>query len=163
MSGIGNARNRVPLLSCVPTNMKPTRSETLALLSSLGVEIPPDSKLQDDALASKLKKALNLAQRLSEVMPHGTFDPAAAPPWTASKKLLQDIMGTHSIEEHLQAAENKRGQADVPDPLAQPFVGMRQSLRGVGKAWDDNKYAVTLQDEAQTSVILLRVCSSLLN
>jgi hypothetical protein len=120
--------------------MKPTRSETLSLLSSLGVEIPPDSKLQDAALASKLKKALNLAQRLSEVMPHGTLDPAAAPPWTASKKLLQDIMGTHSIEEHLQAAENKRGQADVPDPLAQPFVGMRQSLRGVGKAWDESKY-----------------------
>jgi hypothetical protein len=136
--------------------MSLTRSEYLSLLSSLGVDLPPQTKLSDAALASRLKKALNMAQRLNDVLPHGVFDPSARPAWTRPEGPMQNKLGRNSIDEGLQHMAAR--ELGLSSALDGSFLGLRQSLMGMGKAWDEGVPTVMFQDKAQTSAILMRVC-----
>lgn len=100
-----------------------------------------------------------MAQRTAEVLPRGVFDPNARPSWTTLVGSMQDKMGQNNIHEGIQhAAARAMGMSSADDDS---FLGLRQSLMGMGKAWDEGVLALTLQDEAQTSVMLVRVCPPL--
>ncbi|KAL6304710.1 hypothetical protein BKA93DRAFT_259435 [Sparassis latifolia] len=58
-----------------------SRTEILTILSSMGVELPPSTKLPDEALAKRLKQAINAAQYLTKVIPAPPLNIASVPAW----------------------------------------------------------------------------------
>lgn len=46
-----------------------TRQDTIQVLDNMGVLIPPDSKLSDEALDKRLGKALDASQAIHSVLP----------------------------------------------------------------------------------------------
>ncbi|KAF7329240.1 MYND-type domain-containing protein [Mycena kentingensis (nom. inval.)] len=61
-----------------------SREHILELLSAMGVDLPPKTKLPDAELDKRLAKALDSAQYISRVVPTTPFDPATLPTWSSS-------------------------------------------------------------------------------
>ena len=56
-----------------------TRVEQLRVLQSLGIELPPDTKLSDEAIEKRLRDALNFCQYKDHLEPFPDLN--ALPPW----------------------------------------------------------------------------------
>ncbi|KAH9479129.1 hypothetical protein JR316_0007708 [Psilocybe cubensis] len=64
-----------------------SREDTLILLESLGISLPPTTKISLDDLNKRLKDALDAAQRLHAVIETLPLNPADHPIWPADKDL----------------------------------------------------------------------------
>ena len=141
------------------------RSETLQVLKSMGIEIPADTKLSDDALDKRLCAALHAAQ-YKDHLP-SPFELTRLPSWPTKKgdkadtsaRPLFEAVRRGSIQESRQIhAAKMAGGSDVPTLYVDPFTDLRQTLMGLGKFLDDGVRWCVLQDrEKKHCAINLRV------
>jgi hypothetical protein len=138
--------------------LKPTRADYVALLSSLGVDIPTRTKLSDAALKERLQKSLDASQQLPLVVPRGTIDPSIQPSWSRSSGSVEEAIGRVNIAEGLaNMMARAQGRENADDLGTNPFSDVRQTLLALGKYWDMENRSYIMQDEEQTSAIPMRV------
>ncbi|KAJ7764899.1 hypothetical protein B0H16DRAFT_1413785 [Mycena metata] len=137
------------------------REEILGLLSSLGVDLPPKTKLPDVELDKRLSKALDGAQYLSRVAPTLPFDPAIYSSWIRGKsnKTLVEAMRRHNVGEATMVDANQRKGMDSPFPAlySNAFMDLRETLPAIGHACDKGMVPIVLQDKGEMSGICMRV------
>ncbi|KAF5352281.1 hypothetical protein D9758_011972 [Tetrapyrgos nigripes] len=114
-----------------------SRDDKLGLLASMGVDLPPKTRLPDLDLERRLEKGIDKAQGFEKLIGEGhgnrkAYDPSRLSKWPSSKSLLNG-MTTSSLAEALHnAAKGSR----EPELYKNPFTDTRQSLMGLGNAWD---------------------------
>ena len=141
------------------------RSETLQVLKSMGIEVPADTKLPDDALDKRLSAALHAAQ-YEDRLP-SPFELSRLAPWPttkrdeadASARSLFEAVRRGNIQESRQIyATNMAGGSAVPTLYVDPFTDLRQTMMGLGQFLDDGLRWCVLQDrEKEHCAINLRV------
>ena len=133
-----------------------TRQETLTTLTGLGVELPPATKLSDEALQRRLRQALNCAQYVSHVLQTPPLDPAALPEWPSSRSAYDGVRRVNFQE----ATENfhARLQGKEVELYKNPVIDARQTLMGIAKWWDEGHRWMVLQDpDSERCAINVRV------
>ncbi|KAJ7264167.1 hypothetical protein C8J57DRAFT_1133115 [Mycena rebaudengoi] len=139
---------------------KPTRQETLELLSLMGVELPKKTKLMDDELDKRLTRVLDSCQYLSRVVPDPPLMPAAYTVWRTSspdQAISRAVIRSNSDEASF--IEKCRAQG-IEDPIpmhTNAFSATSGSLQTIGGHVDQGYERYTFQDPGMTSDIRLRV------
>lgn len=146
--------------------MDASREELVELLKSLGIVLPPKTKLPSEALNTRLLKALDSTQRISKFLPpnssssDGKLNPAELSKWsrTSSEKLLKAVE-RHNMQEATMVANSQSGMGPSdPFPLyANPFMDVRQTMMSIGNLWDTGCSAALMQNQEGTSGIAFRV------
>ena len=143
--------------------MDPIRQELLNQLAAIGVALPKGTKMPNDALEKRLGQALDASQRFAEVITSVPFHPTSLSTWSSaphSQSLLQAVQRGNLIEAVRNAANKQvpvNGQT-VDEQLEDTFMEVRQCMLQFAKYWEDGLSMFVLQDEAQESAIILRVC-----
>ena len=143
--------------------MDPIRQELLNQLAAIGVALPKGTKMPNDALEKRLGQAFDASQRFAEVITSVPFQPASLSTWSSaprSQSLLQAVQRGNLIEAVRNAANKQmpvNGQT-VDEQLKDTFMEVRQCMLQFAKYWEDGLSMFVLQDEAQESAIILRVC-----
>ncbi|KAF7329239.1 MYND-type domain-containing protein [Mycena kentingensis (nom. inval.)] len=143
-----------------------SRQQMLELLSAMGVDLPPKTKLPDAELDKRLTKALDSAQYISRVVPTTPFDPNTLPAWSSSqngkKERIGEAIKRHNVHEAGIVATSKAAGVE-PFPLyANPFQDLRQTMMALGMACD-NPHAgsilpLIIQDaEKEVAGIVMRI------
>ncbi|KAI9056703.1 hypothetical protein FKP32DRAFT_1598891 [Trametes sanguinea] len=117
-----------------------TRSEIIRSLASMGVDIPPDSKIPDSDLDKRLRAALDAAQdkaRFSFPMDDKTLPrwPVKDPnnPMTPFSSILEATKRGNYEE----AMHNMRRGSDTPEQIwFDPFTDLRQTVMGLANTQD---------------------------
>ena len=138
-----------------------TRLETVSVLGSLGLELPPNTKLSDEMLEKRLRDALNAAQqkhRLPALLDLKSLSPwptsnSAQPP--SKKKPLLDAIKRGNIGE---AAYNYARGSQKTVLYVDPFMDLRQTIMGFAYWIDQGVTRCTIQDqEKENCAINVRV------
>ncbi|KZT04914.1 uncharacterized protein LAESUDRAFT_760660 [Laetiporus sulphureus 93-53] len=143
-----------------------TREETLKVLSELGIDLPPASKLPGDALEKRLRQALNAAQYVPRILPDPPSNPAALHPWPengsmgGSRSVHEAVKRNNVAEINTVFEARKRGQNN-PYPLYESAImDVRQTLMSIGKYWDEGVRWCVIQDpECEISAINVKLLS----
>ncbi|KAJ7150502.1 hypothetical protein C8R43DRAFT_1005979 [Mycena crocata] len=134
------------------------RELAIELLRSMGVELPPKTKLPDMELDARLSKTLDGCQYLARVVPSLTFNPAAFKAWSHTNKPVFDTIRRHNFGEASYIYDQKvTGNHNPYQLYTNPFMDMRQSLMTMGKHWDENKPKTMLADDGKTSCVFMRI------
>lgn len=120
-----------------------TRQEIIQVLSALGVEMPPETKLADPALLSRLDLALKASQELPDVLPSpssSTLKIASLTDWPSGRLgPVQAAMYRANLAETYQVAMLKQAGVEAPtfgDVGNDVFYELRQSVLSLGQSWD---------------------------
>jgi hypothetical protein len=136
---------------------KPSRSETLALLCSLGIEIPEYTKLSDKALKQRLAQALNASQSLLSCLSGVILDPDQLPTWSGGS-VYEAVKRVNPAEAIANlAARTHHGRLNADELGKNPFMDARQTLMSLGRGWVDDM-SVFLLDNDESHGMLIRVC-----
>ncbi|KAJ2966965.1 hypothetical protein NUW54_g13652 [Trametes sanguinea] len=137
-----------------------TRTETLEVLASMGVEIPVNTKIPGDDLEKRLRAALDAAQEKARFST--PLDLKALPAWpsvltndiSASSRPLLEAVKRGNMRE---AAHNyARGSRDT-ELFVDPFMDLRQTIMSLANVLDSGLAWCTIQDpEQQKSAINIR-------
>jgi hypothetical protein len=146
--------------------MDSTRQELLVQLAAIGVALPKGTKMPNDSLEKRLGQALDASQAFTDVITSLPFDPTSLDTWsssTQSKTLLEAVQRGNLIEAMRNAASFKLRMASSPGtpPVEQgedTFMEVRQCMLQFAKHWEDGTSIFVLQDKAQESGMILRVC-----
>lgn len=143
------------------------RDELLHALRSMGIELPPRSKLTTDSLDKKLRKALDLSQCIkAEFKGANTLDFSKLKEWStvSSSPLLQSVK-TISVNEVSKnfVAISQTGSIPAPELFVDPFIDLRQTIMGLGKAFDEGVTISLLRDKEGIHSIILRVSDWILH
>ncbi|RDX40255.1 hypothetical protein OH76DRAFT_1413096 [Lentinus brumalis] len=142
-----------------------SRSETISVLKSMGLELPADTKLSDETLDKRLRDALNAAQQ-KDGLP-ASLDLRSLSPWPTSKfahskdkkKPLLDAVQRGNIGE---AAHNYARKSRVPELYVDSFMDLRQTIMGFAHFIDQGVMRCVIQDqEKENYAINVRVISVL--
>jgi len=145
-------------------NMDSTRQELLVQLTAIGVALPKDTKMPNDALEKRLGQALDASQAFTDVITSLPFDPTSLDTWSSStqlKTLLKAVQRGNLIEAMRNAASLRMASSSGTPPVEQgedTFMEVRQCMLQFAKNWEDGTSIFVLQDEAQESGMILRVC-----
>lgn len=138
-----------------------SREETLALLSSMGIELPRKTKLPNTELDKRLSKALDSAQYITRVIPTPPLDPTSYASWfrDGTNKPVLEAIRRHNVGEATLIEESQMRGIDNPfSPLyTNAFMDVRQTLMSIATACDKGMAPVTVQDKEQSSGICMRV------
>ncbi|KAI0704229.1 hypothetical protein C8T65DRAFT_611445 [Cerioporus squamosus] len=142
-----------------------TRSETVSILKSMGLELPADTKLSDENLEKRLRDALNAAQQKDRLP--ASLDLKSLSSWPTSKtepsaskrKPLLDAVQRGNLGE---AAHNYVRKSRVPELYVDPFMDLRQTIMGLAHFIDQGVTRCVIQDqEKENYAINVRVISVL--
>ncbi|KAJ7226890.1 hypothetical protein GGX14DRAFT_627398 [Mycena pura] len=132
------------------------RQEILNLLSTIGVNLPRNTKLPDAELDARLSKALDSTQYLTRVLPDLPLDPTAYPSWPDDKfnhSVLKTIMRHNMREATLIIESHGKG---IDKLYSNSFMGLRQCLKEIGTCCDARMLPMIFKDEAKSSSICMR-------
>lgn len=145
-----------------------TRKEILAVLSSMGIDLPPATKLSDEALDKRLKQALIAAQLFSHLKITLPLDPTSLSAWPATKDNKPNSVYNAIRRGNLaEAAANYAAKLQGKDGLSELFVNavmdLRQTLMSLTNTWDNGYRWCVIQDpDSENCAINVRVCRSML-
>ncbi|KAL4244335.1 MYND-type zinc finger protein samB [Abortiporus biennis] len=135
------------------------RHEYLSILSSMGVEIPPHSRLPDESLEKRLRQALNASQTVAKLAPDDLIDVAKLRDWPKSEKVLDAINRTNMYEAMANYTARLQGR-DPSELYVNPFTDLRQTLLSIANCWDQGQRTIVVQDRNKDSwAINIRVHS----
>lgn len=132
-----------------------TRQEVLQFLYSMGVELPPATKLPNAAINQRLDQALKLSQELPEIFPSPaspTLKIASLGDWPSGRLRVARAIARANVEE---AVQRSMLNADLSDGDVDVFGGLRQIIGGLADNWDKKmKYFVMNDPDDQTSFLI---------
>lgn len=137
------------------------REDLLHALHSMGIELPPKTKMPMEDLDKKLRKALDLSQCIpTEYKANNSLNVSKLKNWSAvsSSSLLESIQTT-SVDEasHNFLAMALTGSYPKHELFVDPFYDLRQTVMGLGKAYDANVKISLVKDKEEKHYIVLRV------
>ncbi|GBE83314.1 hypothetical protein SCP_0503620 [Sparassis crispa] len=133
----------------------------------MGVDLPPATKLPDDALEKRLKQALNASQCFSSVIPDPPLKPTTIPAWPpfnpkgGNDYSLQAAFTKGNFDEAF-ANETARifGRQNAVDLYVNPMIDLRQTLMTIGKLCDEGFKCCVVQDtDSRSCAINIRFLS----
>jgi hypothetical protein len=143
-------------------DMDLTREDILFLLSTLGLTLPKETKMDKNALEKRLSQALDASQSFETLIKSTTVKPTKFPLWKTSG-CSQTLTAALSRVNVLEACRNA-GVENTPDFLRgmlhgnevatfeeKLFLEVRQCLLGFGRHWLEGQKTFVLQDKGQTS------------
>ena len=132
------------------------RDELLYSLTTMGVELPRRTKLSVESLDKKLRKALEFSQGIKDVLKGGnSVDASILEEWTSS--LFKNINKTSYEEASLNFyALQLTGEKHSPGLYVNPFYDLRQTLMGIGDAYDRGVKISLVRDKDSTHNIVIR-------
>ncbi|KAI0372563.1 hypothetical protein BV20DRAFT_964170 [Pilatotrama ljubarskyi] len=132
-----------------------TRSETLQVLASMGVDIPKTTSLQDDVLEKRLRAALDAAQEkylFSDRFPLNTQDLREWPLLKAdelrsnARPLLEAVRRGNLQEIRDRSAANLLGGSGPEEAYGYPFINLRRTTMSLADVLDRGLTWCTIQD-----------------
>ena len=133
------------------------REELLYALSSMGVELPPKTKLSVKSLDKKLRKALEASQELKDVLKEeGSVDASKLNEWTSSLFENIDRASYEEVTRNSRALQ-QTGAERSPGRNVNPFYDLRQTLMEIGLGYDRGVKTSLILDEDVTHSIVIRV------
>ena len=128
-----------------------SREDSIGALRSLGVLIPPNSKLSEDELQSRLQRAIDSAQRLQDVSFGFSLDVDILrkfPEEDGRECKLETILQQILVETNFDAdaLEEHQTLLELSQTVAQLFIN-----------YDGGKRICVIQDSEQQSAIVLQV------
>ncbi|KAI0634535.1 hypothetical protein C8Q77DRAFT_763383 [Trametes polyzona] len=130
-----------------------TRAEKLRVLSSMGVGLPENTKLADEALDKRLRAALDAAQERHRFP--ATLNVRELPQWPIINKdeinsrarPLLDAVKRGNMEEAARISQARlTGVRATPELFTDPFMDLRQTLMSLANARDNGFTWLTIQD-----------------
>jgi hypothetical protein len=138
-----------------------SRSETISLLASLGVDVPSHSKLPDASLKQRLSKALNATQQLSTVLPRAVLDPSVLQRWDPTRESAHEaVRRSNMMEASANVLARAQGRLNFTELGENPFMDVRQTLMVLGRMWDSGITGALMEDANESRGMILRVRSS---
>lgn len=121
-----------------------SRRETLSILSAIGVELPPETRLSDEALEKRLKQAINAAQCLAQHIPNSPLNPATLAAWPSTSpgddRSVHDAVKRGDMAEALANLEARMQGRDNAVALYQNAVlDLRQTLMALASMLDEGR------------------------
>lgn len=113
------------------------RQEILSILTKLGVELPPATRLPDEALKKRLQQGLQAAQSSSRVLQTAPINPMVLPAWQgADKSVHEAIKRVNFSKAYTNYQRMRRGQDITPELFVNPVMDLdkrscRSPLRGI--------------------------------
>lgn len=122
------------------------------LLASLGISIPNGTKLPLENLENKLEKALDYAQRYSQLIGNKTLDLRSLSACSSSSLYNAVLQCTVNLGEAMVGSHpgTRRTMQD-------PFTDLRKVVLGLATEWDNGNRVVVYEDEGRTSAIEITV------
>ncbi|KAI0752537.1 hypothetical protein C8Q80DRAFT_1267075 [Daedaleopsis nitida] len=147
-----------------------TRTETLQVLNSMGIEIPVDAKISPENLDKRLRSALDAAQYKDRLPP--TLDINALPEWpmchsgeggkgtVVGRPLLEAVKrgNWHEAWRNYEAKKAGLGTAQ-PALYTDPFMDLRQTVMGIGNFLDNGAKWCYLEDKDEQCALNIRMVS----
>ncbi|KAI0074273.1 hypothetical protein K474DRAFT_1677252 [Panus rudis PR-1116 ss-1] len=138
------------------------REETLKLLASMGVELPPQTKLSDEALEERLRKCVRSIQDINTLFPSRPAPLSSYSAWpTKGRHAMSVLEGIRrvNIGEALQIAKARESGLSVEaEVYVNPFGDLRQTVMALGRSWDEGVRCCIVQDPvADVPAIYLRM------
>lgn len=135
----------------------------------MGVRYSNDTKLTSESLTEKLSRAIDMAQRVSELVPN-RVNPDTLAPWplednssASARKPLLDMFRNSSFDECAQNwfRELVTGHRNVP-LYTDVFSDVRQTLMSIANNYDgpDRHRIFLVEDAEQSYSITLRVSAA---
>lgn len=139
------------------------REDVLVLLSTMGVELPENTKISNDRLNKLLLQALDAAQRFTDLFKTTPLNPSGHRKWNSPKPLLEAVSRGNLTE----AYENAMSGTNTPHrPTStakqDTFKEVRQILLGLSAHYDQGRKDFVLLDTLAEWGIVIRVSLSYL-
>lgn len=156
--------------------LDPSRKDILSLLSSMGVELPPTTRMSDSLLSKRLDRTLDAAQYLTQLFPDnpeltstateelskpGTIDMANLQTWTEGnlktalrRQTIKESLGLEDIER--EERERTTGKIGTP-PKLDPFHTLRCLIIHLGEELDDGSKEVMVEDGESSHAMFIKV------
>ncbi|KAH8798447.1 hypothetical protein DL96DRAFT_1699457 [Flagelloscypha sp. PMI_526] len=140
------------------------RDEALALLHSLGVILPPKTKLPLEALLRRIRQCLDAAQETKLYIHTSSINPGVLPAWTthSGENSLQERMYRFSYKEASQNHTARLlGKESYKELYEDPFQDLRMTLQQIAIKVDAGHHAFIVQDsDKEHCGINMRVIST---
>ena len=143
-----------------------SRDEMLKILASMKVQYPDDTKLTSESLAEKLSRAIDMAQRISYLVPN-RIDPSSLSPWESgtnpeesTRKALWESFRQVSIEECENNLMREMMTGERNPPLfSSVFHDIRQTLMHVAYNYESKHrcHIFLVEDKDKNHSIVFRV------
>ncbi|OCH86730.1 hypothetical protein OBBRIDRAFT_796890 [Obba rivulosa] len=136
------------------------RNEILAILTSMNVELPSNTRMSDEALDKRLRQALASAQYLTQVLPSPPLNPTKLPEWHPQNNSVYEAIRRGNMQEALLnvAAQMRGVESPLQELYKNVFLDLRQSLMGISQMWDRGARWCVMQDPvADQSAINIRM------
>ncbi|OSC99312.1 hypothetical protein PYCCODRAFT_1460866 [Trametes coccinea BRFM310] len=137
-----------------------TRPEIIRSLASMGVDIPPNSKIPDSDLDKRLRATLDAAQDKARFS--FPLDDRTLPRWPVKDPDNPDVPFTPVLEatkrgNYEEAMRNMRRGSQVDELFVDPFIDLRQTVMALANTLDHGLSWCTIQDpEPNKSAINVR-------
>lgn len=157
-----------PPSPCRCHTMLPTsRTELIDLLSCIGVDLPLQTKLPQEAIEERLRKALDCIQQIGQVLSSTSATSilpiASFQPWPDdSKKPLESVVHRTNWLEVAEGIEKRRltGDATYVVGSGRILMDLKVQLLNLVKYGKMGKELYIIQDKEEDSSIIVRVRSS---
>ncbi|KAI3622132.1 ankyrin repeat and mynd domain-containing protein 2-like [Moniliophthora roreri] len=151
---IDDSDNTIPITA--------TREQKLGLLASMGIEVPPSTRLPESAVEHKLQKAIDATQYLKKVLPDASatpIDPKSFPLWsqTTNPKSIYESTRRGNIAEALQNTRAKLAGTTAFPLYESAFMDVRQTIMALAKYMDNGVDRAIMQDKDKNAAICIRV------
>ncbi|KAK7058326.1 hypothetical protein VNI00_001957 [Paramarasmius palmivorus] len=141
-----------------------SREEKLSLLTAMGIDISPSSRLPDKVLRQKLQSTIDAAQYIQRIIPKydepGTpINPASFPLWSKkseTKSIYESVRRGNIAEAYQNCSARMAGTTAFP-LYENAYMDVRQTIMTLAKNMDDGHDAAILQDKDHNSAICIRV------
>lgn len=143
-----------------PNSRKLTREGLLAVLDSIGVSLPPTTKIQEEDLNKRFSQALDAAQQYRNVIGESMFDPSSSKTWPSGKNLLEATK-RGNLMEAFKNATSVGGSKGVSSDKKDTFTEMRQIVMGFADSFHKGHQHFCMIDKLKTLEnwgVYVRVC-----
>lgn len=138
-----------------------SRAELIGLLSDIDVDLPPRTKLPQDELEKRVRKALGHVQQITRILPDNTLQIAPLQRWPPdSEKALEDCFYRTNWEEIAEGFKYKllTGSSDYEMGTGTALMDLKLLLVELASWWKDGNRLFLVQDkEKEESSIAIRV------
>ncbi|KAF9461154.1 hypothetical protein BDZ94DRAFT_1264418 [Collybia nuda] len=132
------------------------REDMLVLLSTMGVELPENTKIPDDGLNKLLLQALDASQRFTDLLKTAPFNPSEYHRWKSPKPLLEAVSRGNLTEafENAMSGNKARGTSTAKEDT---FREVRQILLALSMHYDQGTRDFVLLDTTEEWGIVIRI------
>lgn len=122
------------------------RAQTIELLAALRLEIPSQTKIPDDKLEKRLKRAISCVQYLSSAIPSPPLIPNSLPKWDDEGLTLIQSMIRQNLEQALLTLAALESGRPIKANYADPLHDLQQTVGAMVQNWTKGLHCCVVED-----------------